>query len=270
MLGKPKAAVLYRYSGNAGLYNEDCSFPLMDSIIVYSRYSVGFKAEMRADIEGGTMYGYKIINSKAVIDEQGIRIIISIFNGYISGLSMRRLQQCRRTHAAQCRQADPDAGYLHRHRLLSAIISRRPLQKANGKRLHRANLQVPSVYAPPIHKAFELAQARFRRSERSEYIYSRRGENMKNMTVIPPKPQKGNAAAEGGSESACGWRHTVVCQQTMRNRHPATRRRSSITKNLSRQIQNGSSSGCMLMKASAQPIPKREQFNTMIEDCKEG
>ena len=34
------------------------------------------------------MYGYKIINGKAVIDEQEAGIIISIFNGYISGLSM--------------------------------------------------------------------------------------------------------------------------------------------------------------------------------------
>ena len=35
------------------------------------------------------MYGYKIINGKAVIDEHEAGIIISIFNGYISGLSMK-------------------------------------------------------------------------------------------------------------------------------------------------------------------------------------
>ena len=35
------------------------------------------------------MYGYKIINGRAVIDEQEAGIIISIFNGYISGLSMK-------------------------------------------------------------------------------------------------------------------------------------------------------------------------------------
>ena len=44
---------------------------------------------MRADIEGGTMYGYKIINGKAVIDDTEAGIIVSIFNGYISGLSMK-------------------------------------------------------------------------------------------------------------------------------------------------------------------------------------
>ena len=35
------------------------------------------------------MYGYKIINGKAVIDDTEAGIIVSIFNGYISGLSMK-------------------------------------------------------------------------------------------------------------------------------------------------------------------------------------
>ena len=35
------------------------------------------------------MYGYKIINGKAVIDEAEAVVIIGIFNGYISGLSMK-------------------------------------------------------------------------------------------------------------------------------------------------------------------------------------
>ncbi len=34
------------------------------------------------------MYGYKIINGKAVIDVKEAGIIIRVFNGYISGLSM--------------------------------------------------------------------------------------------------------------------------------------------------------------------------------------
>ena len=44
---------------------------------------------MRPYIEGGTMYGYKIINGKAVIDDTEAGIIVSIFNGYIAGLSMK-------------------------------------------------------------------------------------------------------------------------------------------------------------------------------------
>lgn len=30
------------------------------------------------------MYGYKIINGKAVIDEQEAGVIVNIFNGYVS------------------------------------------------------------------------------------------------------------------------------------------------------------------------------------------
>lgn len=35
------------------------------------------------------MYGYKIINGKAVIDEQEAGVIVNIFNSYVSGLSMK-------------------------------------------------------------------------------------------------------------------------------------------------------------------------------------
>ena len=35
------------------------------------------------------MYGYKIINGKAVIDEQEAGVIVYIFDGYVSGLSLK-------------------------------------------------------------------------------------------------------------------------------------------------------------------------------------
>ena len=35
------------------------------------------------------MYGYKIVDGKAVIDETEAEIITAIFNGYISGMSLR-------------------------------------------------------------------------------------------------------------------------------------------------------------------------------------
>lgn len=44
---------------------------------------------MRTDTEGGVMYGYRIIDGKAVVNEQEAEIIINIFNGYISGMSLR-------------------------------------------------------------------------------------------------------------------------------------------------------------------------------------
>lgn len=124
------------------------------------------------------MYGYKIINGKAVIDEAEAVVIIGIFNGYISGLSMKA--------------AAENAGVLMAHstvkKLLSrtayigddyypAIISRETFAKANGRRLHRANLHSHEkrYTAPPIHKTFDLAGAETHfddPAQQAEYIYS--------------------------------------------------------------------------------------------------
>ena len=124
------------------------------------------------------MYGYKIINGRAVIDEQEAGIIISIFNGYISGLSMKA--------------AAANAGVLMQHSVVKrilmqdtyigtdyypSIISRETFAKANSRRLHRANLHGSEkrYIAPPIHKAFELTAAETHfddPAEQAEYIYS--------------------------------------------------------------------------------------------------
>lgn len=124
------------------------------------------------------MYGYKIINGKAVIDEQEASVIVNIFNGYVSGLSMKA--------------AAANAGVLMQHsavkRILMqdayigtdyypAIISRETFAKANGRRIHRASLHGSEkrYTAPPIHKAFELAAAETHfddPAEQAEYIYS--------------------------------------------------------------------------------------------------
>lgn len=87
------------------------------------------------------MYGYKIINGKAVIDEQEAGIIISIFNGYISGLSMKAVAAnagVLMQHSAVKRILMQDA-YIGTD-YYPAIISRETFAKANGRRLHRANL----------------------------------------------------------------------------------------------------------------------------------
>ena len=124
------------------------------------------------------MYGYKIINGKAVIDEQEAGIIISIFNGYISGLSMK---------AAAANAGAPMPHSTVKRILMQdvyigtdyypAIISRVTFAKATGRRLHRANQHgcEKRYTAPPIHKAFELAAAETHfdyPAEQAEYIYS--------------------------------------------------------------------------------------------------
>ena len=53
------------------------------------------------------MYGYKIINGKAVIDEQESGIIISIFNGYIGYMpNIEQLQNPVNKFASQVFSAD--------------------------------------------------------------------------------------------------------------------------------------------------------------------
>ena len=124
------------------------------------------------------MYGYKIINGKAVIDEQEAGVIVNIFNGYVSGLRMKA--------------AAENAGVFMQHSAVKrimmqniyigtdyypAIISRETFAKANGRRIHRANQHncVKRYTAPPIHKAFELAATETHFDDpvqQAEYIYS--------------------------------------------------------------------------------------------------
>lgn len=124
------------------------------------------------------MYGYKIINGKAVIDEQEAGIIISIFNGYLSGLSMKAAAEnagVPMPHGSVKRILTQDI-YIGTD-YYPAIISRETFAKANGRRLHRANLHSHKkrYTAPPIHKAFELTAAETHfddPAEQAEYIYS--------------------------------------------------------------------------------------------------
>ena len=124
------------------------------------------------------MYGYKIINGKAVIDEQESGIIISIFNGYISGLSMKAAAAnagvpMQHSAVKQILMQDTYIGTDY----YPAIISRETFAKANGRRIHRASSHSceKRYTAPPIHKVFDLAEAETHfndPAQQAEYIYS--------------------------------------------------------------------------------------------------
>lgn len=124
------------------------------------------------------MYGYKIINGKAVIDEQEAGVIVNIFNGYVSGLSMKAAAEnagAPMPHSTVKRILMQDA-YIGTD-YYPAIISRETFAKANGRRLHRANQHSHEKWytAPPIHKAFDLAEAETHFNDpvqQAEYIYS--------------------------------------------------------------------------------------------------
>ena len=124
------------------------------------------------------MYGYKIINGRAVIDEQEAGIIISIFNGYITGLSMIAAAEnagAPMPHSTVKRILMQDA-YIGTD-YYPAIISRETFAKATGRRLHRANQHgcEKRYTAPPIQKLFNLTAAETHfddPAEQAEYIYS--------------------------------------------------------------------------------------------------
>lgn len=124
------------------------------------------------------MYGYKIINGKAVIDEQEASVIVNIFNGYVSGLSMKAAAENAGVfmqHSAVKRILIQDI-YIGND-YYPAIISRETFAKANGRRIHRANQHSHEkrYTAPPIHKEFELTAAETHfddPAEQAEYIYS--------------------------------------------------------------------------------------------------
>ena len=124
------------------------------------------------------MYGYKIINGKAVIDEQEAGVIVNIFNGYVSGLSMKAAAEnagVSMQHSTVKRILMQDI-YIGTD-YYPAIISQETFAKANGRRLHRANMHgcEKRYTALPIHKAFELAAAETHFNDpvqQAEYMYS--------------------------------------------------------------------------------------------------
>lgn len=93
---------------------------------------------------------------------------------------------------------------------------------------------------------------------------------MKNMTVIPPKPQKGNAAAK---EEVKRLRVAAYCRVSTDNEEQASSYEAQI-QHYEEFIKTNPEWEFVGVYAdegiSATNTKKREQFNTMIEDCKAG
>lgn len=93
---------------------------------------------------------------------------------------------------------------------------------------------------------------------------------MKNMTVIPPKPQKGNAAAK---EEVKRLRVAAYCRVSTDNEEQTSSYEAQI-QHYEEFIKTNPEWEFVGVYAdegiSATNTKKREQFNTMIEDCKAG
>ncbi|WP_337593001.1 recombinase family protein [Ruminococcus sp.] len=124
------------------------------------------------------MYGYKIINGKATVDEQEAAIIIKIFNGYLSGMSLRDAavnagkamvhSTVKRIICNFCYVGDD---------FYPAIISRQTFSRANAELIRRSEMHggKKRLQAPPVYTKFEIAVPERHYDDpvaQAEYIYS--------------------------------------------------------------------------------------------------
>ena len=111
------------------------------------------------------MYGYKIINGKATVDEQEAAIIIKIFNGYLSGMVHSTV---KRIICNFCYVGDD---------FYPAIISRQTFSRANAELIRRSEMHggKKRLQAPPVYTKFEIAVPERHYDDpvaQAEYIYS--------------------------------------------------------------------------------------------------
>ena len=124
------------------------------------------------------MYGYKIINGKATVDEQEAAIIIKIFNGYLSGMSLRDAavnagkamvhSTVKRIICNFCYVGDD---------FYPAIISRQTFSRANAELIRRSEKRVGKkrLRTPPVYTQFNITAPEKHYDDpavQAEYIYS--------------------------------------------------------------------------------------------------
>lgn len=133
---------------------------------------------MWINVKGGNMYGYKIINGKATVDEQEAAIIIKIFNGYLSGMSLRDAavnagkamvhSTVKRIICNFCYVGDD---------FYPAIISRQTFSRANAELIRRSEKRVGKkrLRTPPVYTQFKITAPEKHYDDpavQAEYIYS--------------------------------------------------------------------------------------------------
>lgn len=124
------------------------------------------------------MYGYRIENGIAVIDEQEAAVIIGIFNGYLSGMSLTAAAE----NAGQPMVHSRVKNIIKRTCYVGddfypAIVSKQTFARANAELIRRANKHCRGSrrIAPPIFKEFTLSVPAMQFEDpmrQAEYIYS--------------------------------------------------------------------------------------------------
>ena len=124
------------------------------------------------------MYGYKIIDGKAVVDEQEAEVIINIFNGYISGMSLRdaAINAGKPMVHSMVKRIIRNFCYIGDD-FYPAILSRQTFSKANAELIRRAEKHGSKkrLQPPPIRTEFFLSESTEHYDDpvkQAEYIYS--------------------------------------------------------------------------------------------------
>lgn len=133
---------------------------------------------MRADVKGGSMYGYKIVDGKVIVDEQEAAVVINIFNGYLSGMSLRDSaanagrpmvhSMVKRIISNFCYVGDD---------FYPAIVSRQTFARANAELIRRSEKHggKKRLQPPPVYTEFEISEPELHFDDpikQAEYIYS--------------------------------------------------------------------------------------------------
>ncbi len=124
------------------------------------------------------MYGYKIIDGKAVIDETEAGAIRAIFNGYISSMSLRdaAIHAGKPMVHSMVKRVIRNICYIGDD-FYPAIVSRQTFTKANAELIRRAEKHGSKKWLqpPPIHTEFFLSEPIEHYDDpikQAEYIYS--------------------------------------------------------------------------------------------------
>ncbi|MBQ8297000.1 MAG: recombinase [Ruminococcus sp.] len=124
------------------------------------------------------MYGYRIENGIAVIDEQEAAVIIGIFNGYLSGMSLTAAAENAGKPMVHSRVKNiiKRTCYVGDD-FYPAIVSKQTFARANAELIRRANKHCRGSKrkTPPIFKEFTLSVPAMQFEDpirQAEYIYS--------------------------------------------------------------------------------------------------
>lgn len=124
------------------------------------------------------MYGYKIVNGTAIVDETEAAVIINIFNGYLSGMSLRDASvnagkpmvhsMVKRIIRNSCYVGDE---------FYPAIISRQTFARANAELIRRAEKHPKGkrLQAPTLYTEFSISEPKMHYDapvKQAEYVYS--------------------------------------------------------------------------------------------------